>query len=188
MKQLWVLAGGNGAGKSTFYNTRLKPFGIPFINADIIAKKLYPDSADDNSYFAAKVAEGIRQRLIKEGRSFCMETVFSHPSKIDFIARAKALNYQIIFVFIHLKLNTLNQARVASRVRLGGHSVPDEKILARIPRTLANAAKVIPLCDEVRVLDNSSAENPFRPIITIKEHQVLFAEDPLPEWAAALTQ
>ena len=50
--------------------------------------------------------------------SFCFETVYSHPSKIDFIAQAKALGYQIIMVLIHLESPTLNQARIASLVRL----------------------------------------------------------------------
>ncbi|MEE9356015.1 MAG: hypothetical protein V3U75_10545 [Methylococcaceae bacterium] len=42
-KQLWLLAGGNGAGKSTFYWTRLEPLGLLFVNANIVAKQLFPD-------------------------------------------------------------------------------------------------------------------------------------------------
>jgi predicted ABC-type ATPase len=45
-KQLWLLAGGNGAGKSTFYRTRLKKLGIPFVNADVIAKEIFPDTTE----------------------------------------------------------------------------------------------------------------------------------------------
>lgn len=183
MKQLWILTGANGSGKSTFYNTRLKPLGMPFINADIIAKELYPEAAEDNSYAAAKLAEQIRLRLIKEGRSFCFETVFSHPSKIDFLAQAKALGYQIIFVFIHLELVDLNKARIAQRVERGGHHVPDDKVLSRSPRSLANAVKAMPLCDQVRILDNSSNQNPFKPIITIKQHELVYQESELPNWA-----
>ena len=103
-KQLWVLAGGNGAGKSTFYQTQLAPLGLPFINADILAKELYPQSAEEHSYDAAKLATEMRFRLLHEGRSFCFETVFSHPSKIDFVAQAKVLGYEIILVFIHLDM------------------------------------------------------------------------------------
>lgn len=186
MKQLWMLTGGNGSGKSTFYNTRLKPLGIPFVNADLIAKELYPDSPEANSYHAARVAEDIRQRLIQEGRSFCFETVFSHPSKIDFVGQAKALGYQIIFVFIHLETSQLNKARVAHRVSVGGHSVPDDKIENRIPRTLKNVEKVIPLCDEVRVLDNSSLNNPFKQLLTLKNNTVVFQEKTLPLWITPL--
>ncbi|MEK7301986.1 MAG: AAA family ATPase, partial [Pseudomonadota bacterium] len=55
-KQLWLLAGGNGAGKSTFYRTRLAPKGMPFVNADIVAKLLYPHAPESHSYDAAILA------------------------------------------------------------------------------------------------------------------------------------
>ena len=46
--------------------------------------------------------------------------------KIDFVAQAKTMSYEIVLVFIHLDLVSLNQARVAQRVSEGGFSVPDE--------------------------------------------------------------
>jgi len=69
-KQLWILAGGNGAGKSTFYNTQLKLLNLPFINADILARELYPNAPEANSYSAAKIAEKMRLALLQEGRNF----------------------------------------------------------------------------------------------------------------------
>ncbi len=127
-KQLWLLAGGNGAGKSTFYRTRLEPLGLPFVNADVLAKQLYPEQPEQHSYEAAKIAKGMRTQLLQKGRAFCFETVFSHPSKIDFVAKAKVIGYDIVLVFIHLDLASLNQARVAQRVSDGGHHVPEEKV------------------------------------------------------------
>ena len=62
-KQLWLLVGGNGAGKSTFHRL----------------------------FLAALLAEQQRESLLLRGFSFCFETVYSHPSKVDFVARAKAL-------------------------------------------------------------------------------------------------
>jgi len=134
-KQLWLLAGGNGAGKSTFYRTQLEPLGFPFVNADILAKELYPDSPEQHSYDAAIIAEQIRKDLLEQGNSFCFETVFSHHSKIDFVAQAKISGYEIVLVFIHLDNISLNQSRVNQRVSEGGHSVPPEKVESRIPRT-----------------------------------------------------
>ena len=100
------------------------------MNADRLAKLVYPAAAEEHSYEAA---------LLVSGASFCFETVFSHPSKIDFTARAKALGYTVIMVLIHLEQAELNAARVA--------------------QTMLNQVKTaIPLCDEVRVLDNSSEE------------------------------
>lgn len=170
-KQLWILVGGNGAGKSTFYKTRLQPKGLPFINADIIAKELFPDSPEEHSYDAAILAEEQRNRLLLEGRSFCFETVFSHPSKIDFVAKAKAYGYEINLVFIHLNNPSLNKARVLQRVKEGGHNVPDDKIEGRIPRVLDNVQKAISLCDQVLILDNSSLDNPFKPMAVVTHSQ-----------------
>jgi predicted ABC-type ATPase len=190
-KQLWLLAGGNGVGKTTFYRTRLKNFGIPFVNADVIAKEIFPDATEKNSYLAAQIAEKIRNKLLQEGQNFCFETVFSHPSKIDFVANVKALGYQVILVFIHLESISLNKARVNQRIEEGGHSVPDAKIETRIPRLLEHIKTVLPLCDQVRAFDNSSATNPFEPVFTMHngvECKVIPHLSPLPEWAINLLQ
>ena len=186
MKQLWILVGGNGAGKSTFYRLVLKPLGIPFINADQIAREIYPGDPEGNSYNAAKVAEQIRMEQVQAGNTFCFETVFSHPSKIDFLAHARALGYQIILVLIHLEQTGLNIARISQRVSEGGHYVPNEKVEQRIPRTLAHVKKAIPLCDQVRILDNSSTDSPFVPVVSIIEGRTTHHLDPLPEWARCL--
>ena len=183
-KQLWLLAGGNGAGKSTFFNLALRPLGVPFINADEIAKEVFPDDPESNRYKASMLAENLRMEQLEAGKSFCFETVFSHPSKIDFIGKAKALGYTIILVIIHIDPPELNLARVKQRVVDGGHSVPEDKILSRIPRVLNNVAKAIPLCDQVRVLDNSRLDNPFRPVLTIKNGIKTYQQDCLPEWAS----
>lgn len=185
-KQLWLLAGGNGAGKSTFYRTRLAPLGIPFVNADLVARELFPEAPELHSYEAMQIVEEIRENLLIEGRSFCFETVFSHPSKVDFVGKAKALGYEVILVMIHLESTSLNKARVAQRIEEGGHDVPDEKIETRIPRLLRLIKSVIPLCDHVTLLDNSRADNPFIQVLTIRNGQVEKILDPLPDWARQL--
>lgn len=185
-KQLWLLAGGNGAGKSTFYRTRLAPAGLPFVNADILAKLLYPQAPEAHSYHAAKLAEHLRLQLLRQGRSFCFETVFSHPSKIDFAAQAKTLGYEIVLVFIHLCDPALNQARIAQRVNEGGHNVPPDKVISRIPRTLKLIKKTLPLCDHVYILDNSRADNPFQQLAVIRDGQIIFRHDVMQDWCREL--
>jgi len=187
-KQLWILAGGNGAGKSTFYRTQLAPLGLPFINADILAKELYPQSPEEHSYDAAKLATEMRFRLLHEGRSFCFETVFSHPSKIDFVAQAKVLAYEIILVFVHLDTVYLNQARVAQRISEGGHNVPDEKVASRIPRLLQNIKKTLPLCEQVYILNNSRLDSPFQQVAIIRHGQTIQLKISLPDWAKDLLE
>lgn len=187
-RQLWILAGGDGAGKSTFYRTRLEALGIPFINADILARQLYPHDPEAHSYQAAEIAAELRKKLIIEGQSFCMETVFSHPSKIDFVAQAKALGYQIILVFIHLDITQLNQARIAQRVSEGGHSVPQEKEKNRIPRLLTHIKKTQPLCNQFYILNNSSADDPFQQVATLIDGALEYHQKPVPEWCQQLLE
>ncbi|HSM90015.1 MAG TPA: hypothetical protein VLT56_08315 [Desulfobacterales bacterium] len=106
-----------------------------------------------------------------------------HESKIDFVARAKALGYEIILVYIHLDTPALNEARVHQRVAEGGHYVPAEKTHTRIPRTMKHVAAVLPLVNEARLLNNSSRKNPYRQVAVVKRGRRTKAIDPLPNWA-----
>lgn len=185
-RQLWMLVGGNGAGKSTFYERYLKPLGLPLVNADVLARLAYPEAPEAHSYDAAGMAARMREKLLLNGASFCFETVYSHPSKIDFVARAKTLGYEVVMVMIHLDPVALNQARVAERVSTGGHGVPEEKVASRIPRTLSHVKASIALCDRVRVYDNSLVDDPFRPVFSITHGRLRHHCNPLPDWAEAL--
>jgi predicted ABC-type ATPase len=151
--------------------------------ADLIAKEINPDNPEILSYQAATIAAKIREVLLSQGISFCFETVFSHQTKIDFIAKAKARGYQIILVYIHLIDSNLNEARVIQRVTEGGHSVPSEKIYNRIPRIMKHIKAALPLVDEARFLDNSSKDNPFQQTAVLKNGNYTEIASPLPEWA-----
>ncbi len=181
--RLWLLAGGNGAGKSTFYRLFLAPRGLPFINADRIARDLVPSAPEQASYQASAIAESLRTQWLEKGRSFCFETVFSHPSKVDFVARARALGYEVVFVYIHLESAQLNLARVSQRVTAGGHGVPEEKVRSRLPRTLEHVRRTVPLATELRLLDNSFRESPFREIALVRKGALVRGVSPLPDWA-----
>jgi predicted ABC-type ATPase len=185
-KQLWVLAGGNGAGKSTFYHQYLSKYGIKFVNADLIARAMDLNHPERLSYEAATLATEMRENMIAQGESFCFETVFSHKSKIDFIAMAKAHRYTIILVYIHLTDPSLNEARVYQRTLEGGHDVPAEKIQSRIPRTIKNIKAALPLVDEAWILDNSSGRNRFQQIAIIKSCYCEKKVSPLPAWVMDL--
>jgi predicted ABC-type ATPase len=184
--QLWILAGGNGAGKSTFNQLFLKPKGIKFVNADLLAGEMNPEDPGQAGYRAGSLAIRLVERLIEQRISFCYETVFSHKSKIDLAAGAKAVGYEIILVYIHLETPELYEARVHQRTVQGGHSVPAEKIYSRLPRTMENISAVIPLADEVSLLDNSSKQNPFAQVAVIKAGEIRPLVSPLPNWAERL--
>ena len=185
-KQLWVLTGGNGAGKTTFYQQYFADYGIKFVNADLIAKEINPNNSEQLSYNAAIIAERIRNDLLSQGASFCFETVFSHVSKIDFIAQAKGMGYEVILVYIHLVDSSLNEARVYQRTTEGGHSVPTEKIHSRIRRTMKHVKTALTLVDEAWILDNSSLQNRFQQIVVMKSGKYEFKVDPIPDWVKAI--
>lgn len=187
-KQLWLLAGGNGAGKSTFYRTQLEPQGLPFVNADNIAKQVFPDAPEAHSYQAAAIAEQLRNELLTDGRSFCYETVFSHPSKIDFLGKAKVLGYEIILVFVHLSSPELNKARIRQRIEEGGHSVPEEKVVSRIPRTMQNVKTALKLSDKAYILDNSDYKKPYQLVAKIQAGLLTQIIENPPGWALFLLE
>ena len=180
------MAGGNGAGKSTFFKHYLADYGIKLVNADMIAKEINAKNSEHLSYDAATIAESIRNDLLSEGVSFCFETVFSHESKIDFIARAKGMGYKIILVYIHLIDSSLNEARVHQRTMEGGHRVPAEKIHSRISRTMKHIKVALSLVDEAWILDNSSEQNRFQQIAVMKSGEYVFKVEPLPDWVKTI--
>jgi len=182
-KQVWILAGANGVGKTTFYQNFIQATGMPFLNADVLAKKLDNKNPENVSYDAAILITQLRSALLKTGTSFCFETVFSHHSKIDFVAQAKAHNYEVIVVYIHLENAELNQARIAQRVLQGGHTVPAEKIVSRIPRTMKNIRAALPLADVIQIYDNSYFNTPFKIIAELRNGKYKQRVNKLPEWA-----
>ncbi|MEO6078635.1 MAG: AAA family ATPase [Steroidobacteraceae bacterium] len=159
-----VLAGSNGAGKTTFYRRYLEPAGIEFVNADEIARNMNPADPGSIAYEAMGIAEQVRESLLQRKQSFCIETVLSDTqgSKLTFFRRVREAGYGLIVIFIRLDSAMLSQARVHQRVRRGGHSVPDDKLLARFPRTQENAAKALAIADLGLMLDNSSAKQPYQ--------------------------
>lgn len=182
--QLWMLVGGNGAGKTTFYYKFLQSHGIHFINADLIAKELAPDHPEAVSYEAAQIAEQIRLDLLREGISFCFETVFSHPSKLEFVQQARAMGYEVIMVFIHLDDVQLNVARITQRVTEGGHHVPEDKVVGRLGRLVNNVKAAIPHVDRLVVFDNSHRVGSFNCQLEYVGGALCFQAESLKPWAA----
>jgi predicted ABC-type ATPase len=183
-KELNIIVGGNGSGKSTFYYRFLAKCSLPFLNADELAKEKWPDDPEPHSYEAAKKIKEKRRLFLASGQSFCFETVFSHVSKVDFIGLAKSYGYNINLFVIHIDSDPLaNIARVKNRQDHGGHGVPDNKVTDRIPRMLENVAKAVPLCDTVSFFDNTSSTRPFSRVAVLFTHRTLHCAQVLPEWA-----
>ncbi|MEX2503973.1 MAG: AAA family ATPase [Egicoccus sp.] len=158
MTRLDLVVGPNGAGKSTYIRFVLAPArpGVPFVNADVIAAERWPDPAVAmrNAAEASQLAERAREQLLAQRRPMIAETVASHPSKVDLVARAKDADY---LVHVHVMLVGEDQVveRVARRVDAGGHDVPEDKTRARYRRLWQHVAQMVEVADVVEVFDNS---------------------------------
>lgn len=185
---LFVLAGINGAGKSSFYSRHLARLDLPFINADLIAKARSGQWAvtADEAYSAAAEAERQRRVLIAAGKSFCMETVFSHASKLDFLRDATAAGYRVTVVFVGIEGADTAMARVSHRVGHGGHAVAASVIAARYPRVMANLAAVIDVVAQVRLYDNSAPGRDYRLVAVFDDGSCSEQHPPIPHWALAV--
>jgi predicted ABC-type ATPase len=163
LKQLHLVIGPNGSGKTTFVTEflTLELPGYAYVNADEIAKARWPADSDAHAYEAAQVAAETRARLIAGGRSFIAETVFSHPSKLDLIRSAQEAGYRVV-LHVMLVPEELAVRRVAYRVQAGGHDVPEHKIRERYQRLWRLVAQAISLADRAVVYDNSQPAGPAK--------------------------
>jgi len=180
---LVLLAGPNGAGKSTLYQTRVSPsFAGPFINADLIQRDELRDASMQASYRAAAIASERRSKLLDARKSFATETVFSHPSKLNIIADAKARSYIIIVMHVGVDDPDLSVARVRGRTEEGGHDVPEEKIRARYDRGQPLIRQAVLWADRGMVFDNSKLNEPPRLVLAFASGRLTQAEPVLPDW------
>jgi len=189
---LIVVAGPNGAGKSTFFDEYLEDLDLPYVNADRIARILREAtpraSPADIDRRAFRHAETLRKALVEAGLSFCTETVFSDPAgaKLALLHAARRRGFAVFLVFVGLDSPALSVARVKQRVEQGGHDIPDDKLHARFPRTLANLRAAVPVVDEAFLFDNSSSDTPYRLVAAYAGGQLVRRHPPLPAWTRGL--
>mgnify|MGYP003628090085 FL=1 len=184
---LFLIAGPNGAGKSTFHDTVLAPrISAPFINADIIQRDEMGDPSPEASYRAAEIAGDRRRDHIAAGRSFVMETVFSHPSKLALLQDARNAGYRIIIFHLALASADLAVARVKARTEEGGHPVPEAKIRQRFARNGPLIRQAALLADRAMILDASALNERPRVLLELTHGQVARRAEPLPHWFEGL--
>ncbi len=153
-----VLGGANGAGKSTAAATVL-PQEIPFLNADEIAKTLpdYPSMAADLE--ASRIILTLMDEREENRDSFAVETTLASRSLAARVIRLKKVGYQFRLVYIWSASADFSVERVSSRVRLGGHDIPEDTIRRRYAAGLKNFFHLyLPLADFWEVHDNTSKE------------------------------
>lgn len=138
------------------------------------------DSYEQEDYFVTFMASYIWDELLESSNKFTVETVMSHPSKLDFIKRAKDKGFKVYLYFVSLADPALNKHRVKTRVQEGGHDVDEDKIEKRYYRTMDYLLPALKLSNDAYLFDNSYSEaNMF----AIKKGNTLEIQgDYVPKW------
>lgn len=157
-KNLYIIAGCNGAGKTTASLTVL-PSVLnckEFINADEIAKGLSPLNPDSVAVQAGKLMIKRFAELLDEGVDFAVETTLATKSYIRKIQQAKAKGYTVTLLFFALENPELAKDRVKFRVQEGGHNIPPDTIERRYFMGLDYLFRYyLPVVDKGVIYDNS---------------------------------
>jgi predicted ABC-type ATPase len=163
MPNLYIIAGCNGAGKTTASFTVLPEMlnCHEFVNTDEIAKGLSPFQPENAVFGAGKIMLRRIIDLIRKKSDFAFETTLAAKSYVKTIEKAKAAGYFTTLVFFWLNQTDLAIERVKTRVLQGGHDVEVETIIRRYHAGLKNFFYLYkPICNYWLFVDNSS--NPFR--------------------------
>jgi len=162
--RIYVLAGANGAGKSSLGGAMLVSQGVRYFNPDEAAARIRTANPGTSLAEAQGAAwlEGRRllERAIAERLDYAFETTLGGNTIPVLLARAATQGSEVRIWYVGLASADLHVARVKSRVALGGHDIPEGKIRERYARSLLNLIQLLPVATEVRVYDNSYEADP----------------------------
>ncbi|WP_426092611.1 zeta toxin family protein [Flavobacterium sp. DSR3-2] len=157
-KNLYIIAGCNGAGKTTASFTILPEIlnCKEFVNADEIAKGLSPFQPEKVSFEAGRIMLKRINELLETNQTFAFETTLATKSYKSKIAEAKKQKYNVTLLFFWLETVDLAIERVKTRVIEGGHNIETEVIKRRYINGIKNLFEIyLEIADEVLIFDNS---------------------------------
>ena len=165
-QSLYVLAGVNGAGRSSIGGAAFRRNGTDYFNPDEATRRIVTanpgvDLADANS---AAWSQGKRllERAIDEGLDFAFETTLGGTTITTLLEAAFAAGADIRVWYVGLTSPELHLARVRARVAAGGHDIPEAKIRERFVHSRLNLIRLLPKLTELTVYDNSEEGDPAR--------------------------
>lgn len=164
MPNLYIIAGCNGAGKTTASYTVLPDIlnCREFVNADNIAAGLSPFNVESVAFAAGRIMLLRIDELMKTGVDFAFETTLSTRSYVSFVKKAQQLGYQVTLLYFWLSSPQNAIQRVAKRVSQGGHHIPSNVIERRYFRGIYNLINLyIPVCNTWLVFDNTQSKSKF---------------------------
>jgi predicted ABC-type ATPase len=190
---LYVLAGVNGAGKSSIGGYLLEQAGTVWFNPDTFARELVARTGcTQQDANAAAWQESLRRldEAIAEHRHHAFETTLGGHTVAGRI-RAATRTHDVLMWFCGLSSPELHIRRVRARVEAGGHDIPAARIRERYPRALRNLIQLLPDLAHLRVFDNSREAAPGEAVpdpVPVLEMQAGKVISPSPGDAAALSR
>ena len=161
-KNLYIIAGCNGAGKTTASFTILPDIldCREFVNTDEIAKGLSPFQPEKVAIEAGKIMLNRINNLLHENVNFAFETTLASKTYKNTILKAKEAGYNVTLLFFWLQTVELAKKRVAKRVLEGGHNIETEVIERRYLKGIRNLFDIyMPIVDVILIYDNSEGKH-----------------------------
>lgn len=137
-KEIVIIAGGNGIGKTTFAHAFLQEYDYEFLNADEIARSLSAENPSGKKISAGKLFFHKLNEAVAQNKSLLIESTLSGRYLQKFIGSVRNQNYQITIIFLFAESPEILIERIAERVKKGGHFVPDEDVKRRFVRGKQN--------------------------------------------------
>ena len=161
---IYVLAGTNGAGKSSIAGAMFLAKGAGFFNPDDAAARIrqakpHLSEAEANSQ-AWNQGTRLLQRAIAERLNFAFETTLGGNTVPALLSSALSAGLEVRVWYVGLSSVELHIARVKARVEKGGHPIPEQKIRERFHRSRVNLIRLLPRLTELLVYDNSNEADP----------------------------
>jgi predicted ABC-type ATPase len=189
-----VLAGTNGAGKSSIGGAQLEAARAPFYNPDVETRELMAANPAMTLDEANAAAWGIgKERLenaIKSRTSFNFETTLGGATIARLLTTAHAKGLRVRVWYCGLRDAELHIARVRARVLRGGHHIAEKKIRERFDASRNNLCSILPSIDELMLYDNSDDADPHagrapRPVqlLHYRDGKILHLAFTIPAWA-----
>lgn len=163
-KNLYIICGCNGAGKTTASFTVLPEIlhCREFVNADEIAKGLSPFNPESVAIEAGRLMLQRIGELLDRNETFSIETTLATKSYINLVHKAQAKGYRVHLIYFWLETPELAMQRVAERVRNGGHNIPIEVIQRRYVAGIRNLFNIfMSEVDLWMIYDNSRTPRTF---------------------------
>lgn len=156
--RIYVLAGVNGAGKSSVVGSRARQRGMDYFNPDEAAAELVAQGAALDEANARAWTEGkeMLEAAIRARRNFMFETTLGGNTIPRLLAQAADAGFDVNIWFVGLESVEKHMQRVRARVAAGGHDIPEEKIRERWNASRLNIINLLPHLTELRVFDNSA--------------------------------